>query len=132
MSQFPTSWLRPGYVAVPRRLLVAVVGAALLWGTFRMMTPSSSLLQQLDSPDGRRSARLFRTRDVRVYLTVRVRNGGLWQTAYMTPPLTNDLRMDLGERLFWSEDSARVSLRMNGAPVWHYDFEPGRESAAPP
>jgi hypothetical protein len=46
----------------------------------------------------------------------------LWRTAYLSPTITNDFRVDLGERLLWSPDSGRVVFRLNEKPIWGYDF----------
>jgi len=95
---------------------------ALLWFAARIFAPPMWTVQRLDAPDGERSARLMRSVYIRHHFVVQLREGLLWQTAHYSQPITNDFRIDLGERLRWSEDSKRVWLMMEGAPVWGYDF----------
>lgn len=113
-------------VFVPRWLIVALAAAGVLVVALRILIPPSWLVQRLDSPDGRRSAQLLRTQYLRPSFVVRLREGGLWQTAFYSDPITNDFRTDLGERLAWSADSARVGLRVGGRCVWGYDFDARR------
>lgn len=115
--------LRSSGVVVPRWVIAAVLGVTLLWIVARILVPPSWIVQRLDSPDGRRSAKLLRTQYLRESFVVQVREGSLWHTAYYSGPITNDYRVDLGERLAWSPDSKRVSLRVGGRPVWGYDFD---------
>lgn len=114
-------------VLVPRWVLVGLAAIGLVFVALRILVPPSWVVQRLDSPDGRRSAQLLRTQYLRQSLVVRLREGGLWQTAFYSAPVTNDYRVDLGERLVWSRDSARVSLRVGGQFVWGHDFAAGRD-----
>ena len=108
-------------VWVPRWLVTLVVGAVLVWVALRIFVPPSWIVQRLDSPDGSRSAELLRTRYLRESFVVQVKDGALWHTAFYSEPLTNDYRVDLGERLAWSPDSTRLYLRFGGRVVWGWD-----------
>ena len=114
-------------VMIPRWLFLTGVWGAILWIALKILVPPSWVIQQLDSPDGTRSARLLRTRYLHENFVVRVKAGASWRTAYLSPTITNDFRMDLGERLSWSPDSGRVYFRLNGKPVWGYDFSLDRD-----
>ena len=120
-------FLRGDRVAVPRWVALLVVWGGVLWIGLKILVPPSWVIQQLDSPDGKRSARLLKARHVRENFVVRVQDGALWKTAYLSPTITNDLRVDLGERLFWSADSSRVFFRLNDKAVWGYDFTLDRD-----
>lgn len=115
---------------VPRWILVAAAALALFWVALRILVPPAWIVQRLDAPSGKRSALLLRTQYVRQSFKVHVRNGWLWHTAYYSPPITNDFRIDLEERLIWSGDSQRVYLEVQGRPVWGHDFDKGRDLSA--
>ncbi len=114
-------------VWVPRWVLVLLMGGLAIWFGARIFLPPNWLVQQLDAPDGERSARLLRSVHMDHHFVVKLKDGWMWQTAYYSQPVTNDLRVDLGERLRWSDDSQRVRLFMEGEPVWGFDFERERK-----
>jgi hypothetical protein len=120
-------FLRSDRVMIPRWLFLVVVWGVVLWIGLNILVPPSWVIQQLDSPDGRRSARLLRTRYLRENFVVRLKNGSSWRTAYLSPTITNDFRVDLGERLSWRADSDRVYFRMNEKLIWGYDFTLDRD-----
>jgi hypothetical protein len=111
---------------VPRWLAAGLAGAALLWIALRILTPPAWVIQRLDSPDGSRTALLLRTQHTRQHFTVRVRDRGAWYTLMTSPPLTNDFRVDLGERVSWSTNSERLFFRCGGETIWGYDFAASR------
>ena len=119
-------------VPVPRWLVLALAALALLLVSLRILQAPVHTLQRLDSPDGRRVALLQRTSYVRDHLRVRVRDGGWWFVPYYSPPFTNNFRVDLGERLAWSEEGRRLDLRIGGRIVWSYDFTADRASNPDP
>lgn len=111
-------------VWVPRWIVALAAVVVAMYVALRILVPPSWMIQRLDSPDGSRSARLLRTRYVsRENLVVQARDRWGLRTLFYSPSLTNDFRVDLGERLYWSEDSRRLFLRVEGRPVWGYDFE---------
>ncbi|OQA29741.1 MAG: hypothetical protein BWY59_00115 [Verrucomicrobia bacterium ADurb.Bin345] len=111
---------------VPRWAVLGVAALLLFLLGLRIWVPPSWVVQQLDAPDGRRSARLLRTRYVKDSFTIRVRETKFWRTVYYSDPLPDDLRVDLGERLFWTGDSSRLLFRMKNRVVWGYDFQQHR------
>lgn len=120
-------FLRSDRVMIPRWLFLLVIWGGVLWIGLKIFVPPSWVIQQLDSPDGKRSARVLRTRYLHENFVVRVKDGSLWRTAYLSSTITNDFRVDLGERLLWSPDSDRVVFRLSGEPVWGYDFSLDRD-----
>lgn len=110
-------------VWVPRWLVIVLVLGAAFWFGTRILLPPSWLVQQLDAPDGSRSARLYRSVYMQHHFRVKIRDGWFWKTAHFSPPLPDDLRVDLGERLRWSEDSRQVWLLVEGGPVWGFHFD---------
>jgi len=118
---------RAAGIWVPRWLVYAVVVILFLLVGLRILIPPAWTVQRLDSPDGERSAKLLRTKYLSESFVVHVRDGMLWRTAYYSPPITNDYRVDLGERLSWSEDSGRIYLQIEGTRVWGYDFDGDRD-----
>jgi len=118
-------------IVVPRIVFYAVVTLGVLWFGSRIWVEPAWIVQQLDSPDGEKSARLKRSVYVRHHFVVEIKDGWTWQTAYYSPPLPDDLRMDLGERLRWSDDAKQVYLTFKGEPVWGYDFPAQRALTFP-
>ena len=119
--------LRGERVTIPRWLFLVAIWGGVLWIGLKIFVPPSWVIQQLDSPDGKRSARLLRIRYQHENFVVRVKDGSLWRTAYLSPTITNDFRVDLGERLLWSPDSGRVYFRVKGNAAWGYDFTLDRD-----
>jgi hypothetical protein len=117
-------------VFVPRWVLVSLAFLAMLWLAARIFMPPMWVVQRLDAPDGARSARLMRSVHTRHHFVVQLKDGLRWQTAYYSAPLDEDFRIDLGERLRWSEDGQRVYFTLQAEPVWAYDFERGRPMTA--
>ncbi len=113
-------------VPVPRWVLVALAVLAMAWIGLRIGRAPAWTLQRLDSPDGRRSAVLQRTRYVHDHLRIRLKDGRLWSVPYYSPPYTNDFRVDLGERLRWSPDGATLYLQLGGRDAWQYDLKTSR------
>ncbi len=107
---------------VPRWVILLLLALLALWFAARIFVPPMWLVQQLDAPDSQRSARLYRSVYMRHHFVVKVKEGWFWQTAHYSPPLDDDLRIDLGERLRWSEDGEKVWLTVEGEPTWGYNF----------
>ena len=118
--------LRGERVLVPRWVVIGVVAAGLLWVGLKIMVPPRWTVQRLDSPNGERAATLMRSQYLKQNFEIHVRDGGLWRTAYYSDPIPSDYRLDLGERLAWSEDSDRLYFRLQGRVVWGYDFARAR------
>lgn len=114
--------VRPARTTPFLRTAALVAALALAGGVWRLLVPPTWIVKRLDSPDGRRSALLTRRQYLRQNFVVLVKDGGLWHTAYYSPPLTNDFRVDLEERLVWSEDSRRLCLFLRNRAVWGLDF----------
>lgn len=114
-------------VWVPRWIVALVGVVVVMYVALHILVPPAWMIQRLDSPDGTRSARLLRTRyAAKESLVVKARDGWGLRTLFYSPPLTNDFRVDLGERLYWSEDSRRLFLRLEGRSAWGYDFNERR------
>lgn len=111
---------------VPRWVVLVAVFLFLLWFGLRIFVPPMWTIQRLDAPDGARSARLLRSVHTRHHFVVQLKDGMRWQTAYYSEPIPDDYRVDLEERLRWSDDGQVVWFRLRGEPVWAYDFERGR------
>ena len=107
---------------VPAWALRVAAFVALAFIAHRMLREPTWTVQRLESPDGRRTALLQRTTYVKDHFRVRVKDGRLWFTPYYSAPFTNDYRVDLGERMRWSEDGNHLFLRVRGREVWTYDF----------
>ncbi len=113
-------------ILVPRWIIVLLAFLAVTWVGYRMMSGPTWLVQRLDAPDGERSARLLRMEYIRHHFRIQAREGLFWQTLFVSEPFEADYRVDLEERLRWSDDSNRLYLHIQDEPVWVYDFETGR------
>lgn len=116
----------PYVLVIPRRVVWALGVLALIVVVWRIQQSPVVLIQRLDSPDGKRHAFLQRTKYVKDHFRVRLSGGGPSFIAYVSPPFDHDFRMDLGERLRWSEDGSTVFLRVEGHDVWQYDVRTGQ------
>ena len=118
--------LDPRGIWISRRVLYGLAALALAVLALRILRDPVWMVQRLESPDGRRTAVLQRTTYVKDHFRIRIKDGRLWFTPYYSPPFTNDFRVDLGERLRWSEDSNQLFFRLRGQEVWMYDFKRGQ------
>lgn len=114
-------------VFVPRWLITGILFAPLVLITLRILRPPNWTVQRLDSPDGRYAAMLVRHRYLQDAFSVRVKEGWAWRTCFYSEPVSDDYRVDLQERLVWTEDSRRLLFLLEGVPVWAYDFHAGRQ-----
>ena len=117
------SFVRGEGIWVPRWVLTVLVLLIVLWLAARIFVPPMWTVQRLDAPNSERSARLMRSVYLKHHFVVQLREGYFWQTAHYSQPISEDFRVDLGERLRWSEDSQRVWLIVEGRPVWGFDFQ---------
>ena len=112
----------PGGVLVPRWMFasgVVFIGALLAYLAF---APPSWTIQRLESPDGSRTAVLSRVQFGRQHFAIKVKDGLVWRTVFVSPPITNGFREDLGERLSWSSNSATLFFRVQNRVAWQRDF----------
>jgi len=122
----------PLVLVVPRRLVWALGLLALVVVVWRIQQPPVVVVQRLDAPDGKKRAVLQRTKHVRDHFQIRVSGAGPSYIPYISPPFDHDFRVDLGERLRWSEDSSNVFLRINGKDVWRYTLSSGQSQDLDP
>lgn len=109
-------------VFVPRRLLLAALFAAASFAGYMAFAPSKWTIQRLEAPDGSRTAVLSRTQLGRPHFVIKVREGLVWRTLYLSPPITNGFREDLGERLSWTTNPVTLHFRLQGREVWRRPF----------
>lgn len=109
-------------VFIPRWLLLAgfFTFASLL--AYLAFAPPVWTIQRLESPDGKRTAVLSRTRFTKPAFVIKVKEGSTWRTVHISQPLPDDFRTDLGERMFWSTNSAALFFRLNDRVVWQKEF----------
>lgn len=125
-SETPRRLAPHGALVIPRRVVWVLGFLALVAAVWRIQQPPVVTLQRLDSPDGTYRAFLQRTKYVNDHFRVRLEGLGPSFVAYTSPPFESNPRVDLGERLRWSEDGATVFLRIEGTNIWQYDARAGR------
>lgn len=117
----------PRGIFVPRWMLMSAAFVVMAVVFFAAFAPSRWTIQRLESPDGSRTAVLFRVDDGSPHFAIKLRESALWRTVYTSPALTNSFRVDLGERLAWSSNSATLFFRLQDRVVWRYDVGAGHE-----
>ncbi len=112
----------PRGIFVPRWVLVASLIFLASLFSYIAFAPPSWTIQRLESPDGARTAVLSRTQFGRQHFAIKVKDGLAWRTVFVSPPITNSFREDLGERLSWSSNSATLFFNVRGRTVWQREF----------
>ena len=109
-------------VWVPRWLVITsgLLAAAFLAWTF--LRQPTQLIQRLDSPDGEIIAVLKRTKYLESYFIIEAREGLGWSRLWTSGAFELDHRLDMGERMAWSEDSQKLYFKLKDKAVWAYDF----------
>lgn len=115
-----------GALVVPRRVVWILGLLALVLVVWRIQSPPVITIQRLDSPDGKNRALLQRTKYVKDHFRIRIKTDGPSRVAYISPPFDRDYRVDIGERLRWSDDGKILSFRIQNRDVWQYDTRAGR------
>lgn len=98
--------------------LLALMGFV-LFVSFRIFTPPTTVVQTLRAPDGSREARLLH-----VYYysdpgyKISIRSGRFWHTLFYQPEYAGAGELSLR----WSDDAAQLYVDLNGRPIWGFDF----------
>ena len=111
MARNYKKFMRGEGVFVPRWVVTLLIIGLLTWFGLKILIPPTWIIQRLDSPDGLHKARLLRSRYLRENFVVEVKDRLFWRTVFYSPPITNDYRVDLNERLVWTEDARSVNSR---------------------
>ncbi len=110
-----------------KQLGTVLFAAFMVLVAFKILTPPSDELEQLDSPDGTMTARLRRyfyfdnQPSYKIYY--REKGKAAWLGLYHLPAYTN-IPPELAQpELEWSDQSDRLDFLMNGTSIWHHVFE---------
>jgi hypothetical protein len=117
-------------VYLPRWMVAGALGALMLWFGWGMMREPEWVVQRLEAPDGAHSALLKRVMYVSQYLQVELLEGFGSDRVYRSGELPTDYKVDLRERLLWSQDSKRLYLSVQGRLVWGLEL-PSRRPLGP-
>jgi hypothetical protein len=93
---------------------------------YKILTPPSDETVRIESPDGRKTARLrtFYYLDHQPSYKVYYRETGkhAWLSLLYLPAYTNIPPENASADLAWSPASDRIDFLMNGTSIWHHTF----------
>jgi hypothetical protein len=92
---------------------------------FRILTPPSTEVAIIDSPDGTKTARLRKFYYVaQPSYKIYYRDEGklLWLNLLYLPSYTNVPHETATESIEWSVDSEHLDFKINGTSIWSHDF----------
>ena len=93
---------------------------------FRIMTPPSTEMAVIQSPDGSKSARLRKFYYVsQPSYKIYYRESGkkIWLNLLYLQSYTNVPHQTATETIEWGPDSEHLYFKINGTSIWHHAFE---------
>ena len=94
---------------------------------YKILTPPSSELARIESPDGTKTARLRTIHyfDNQPSYKIYYRETGkrAWLSLLHIPAYTNVPPESQNASIEWSPDSEYLFFKMNGTSIWYYAFE---------
>ena len=109
-----------------KRLGMGIFTLFIVFVAFKILTPPSTEVAVIDSPDGSKTARLRKF----YYLSqpsykVYYRESGkkIWLNLLYLPSYTNVPHSTAAESIEWSDDSERLDFKINGSSIWSHAFE---------
>jgi len=109
-----------------KRLGMSIFTLFIVFVAFRIMTPPSTEMAVIKSPDGSKSARLRKF----YYLSqpsykVYYRESGkkIWLNLLYLQSYTNVPHQTATESIEWSPDSENLYFKINGTSIWSHAFE---------
>ena len=109
-----------------KKLGAGVFTLFIVFVAFKILTPPSSEVAMVDSPDGTRTARLRKFYYVsQPSYKIYYRESGkkVWFNLLYLPSYTNVPHQTASESLEWSTDSDHLFFKINGTSIWHHAFE---------
>jgi len=110
----------------PKRLGFGVFTFFIVFVAFKILTPPSTELAVIDSPDGSKTVRLRKFYYVsqpsyKIYYRESGKKG--WLNLLYLPSYTNVPHETASESIEWSPDSEHLFFKINGTSIWSYTFE---------
>ena len=105
-----------------RRLGIAVFTLFIAFVAYKILTPPSTEVARVPSPDGTKTARLRKIYYVsRPSYKIDYRKEG--KLLWLNLRLTNTTAQTTGESLEWSSDSGTLHFKINGTHIWSHVFD---------
>jgi len=98
----------------------------IIFVAFKILTPPSSELAVVDSPDGSKTARLrkfYYVSQPSYKIYYRDKDKLAWLNLLYLPSYTNVPHQTASESIEWSPDSDHLFFKINGTSVWSHTFE---------
>lgn len=97
----------------------------ILFVAYTILTPPSSELALVDSPDGSKTARLrkfYYTSQPSYKIYYREAGRHIWFNLLYLPSYTNAPHQTATETIEWSSDSENLFFKINGTSIWSHAF----------
>ena len=110
----------------PKRLGMGAFTLFIVFVAFKILTPPSTEVAIIASPDGTKTARLRKFYYVaQPSYKVYYRDTGklIWLNLLYLPSYTNVPHATVKESLEWSPDSERLDFIINGTSIWSHTFD---------
>ncbi len=108
-----------------KRLGLGIFTLFIVYIAFKILTPPSSEMARIDSPDGTKTVRLrkfYYISQPSYKIYYRETGKWAWLNLLYLPSYTNVPHETASEVIEWSPDSERIDFKINGSSVWTYDF----------
>ena len=108
-----------------KRLGVTLFTLFIVFVAYKILTPPSTELARVTSPDGSKTARLrkfYYVSQPSYKIYYRETDKFIWLNLLYLPSYTNVPHESVTESIEWSPDSENLSFKINGTSVWSYVF----------
>jgi hypothetical protein len=109
----------------PKRFGFGFFTLFLVFIAFKILTPPSTEVAIIDSPDGTKTARLrkfYYTAQPSYKIYYRDTDKLVWLNLLYLPSYTNVPHETVTEAIEWSSDSETLDFIINGSSIWSHDF----------
>ena len=109
-----------------KRLGFAAFTLFIVFVAFKILTPPSTEVALIDSPDGSKTARLrkfYYVSQPSYKIYCRETDKLVWDCLLYLPSYTNTPHATATESIEWSPDSATLYFKINGTSIWSYTFD---------
>jgi hypothetical protein len=109
-----------------KKLGAGVFTLFIVYVAFKILTPPSTEVAVLASPDGSRVAKVrkfYYVSQPSYKIYYREKGSRTWLNLLYLPSYTNVPHATATESLEWSPDSEHLLFKINGTAIWHHAFD---------
>jgi hypothetical protein len=109
----------------PKRIGLWFFTLFIVFVAFKILTPPSTEVALIDSPDGTKTARLrkfYYVSQPSYKIYYRDADKLVWLSLLYLPSYTNVPHETVTESIEWGSDSESLYFKINGTSIWSYDF----------